>query len=266
MLNIKAFILTVLIGYAIILILIYLFQEKMIFYPGKLPQDYKYNLSNIDQEVFIKCTDGVEISGVLYDNNGSKVILYFHGNAGDLSTWQYVSGDFKRMGVDLLIVDYRGYGKSSGNLSESGLYQDALSSYNFLKDHGYASKDIIIYGRSLGTGVASKLAAQRDHAALILETPYLSFVKLANEKMPFVFPGLLLRYRFDNISNLKSVQSPTLFIHGDRDELIPESHSRRLFKAANELKDLLIIENGHHNDLSTFPIFEEKLRSFIINL
>jgi uncharacterized protein len=122
--------------YSLIIILLYILQSRMIFYPGFLPRDFKYNLGTGDEEVFFKTTDDTEINGIYFRNRSEDVILYFHGNAGDLSGWQFVAEDFSKLGYNFFIFDYRGYGKSSGKLSEKGLYLDAEGAFNFLVEKG----------------------------------------------------------------------------------------------------------------------------------
>ncbi len=117
------------------------------------------------QEVFLTTHDNETINGLFFTGTRKEVILYFHGNAGDLSTWQYIMADFAQLGYDVMIIDYRGYGKSTGTLSEEGLYADADAAYEYLIGKGFAAQQIIIYGRSVGTGVATDLASRKPWKA-----------------------------------------------------------------------------------------------------
>jgi len=235
-------------------------QAKLIFYPGKLARDYRFNLGQNGEEVFLKTKDGEEINALFYSGDKEDVILYFHGNAGDLSGWQLVADDFTNVGYNILLIDYRGYGKSTGTITEDGFYEDAETAYQFLiKNKGFQPEHIIIYGRSIGTGVAVELASKHKTKGLILESPYISLTKLASQKMPLLLPSLFLKYRFDNMGKINSVKSPVLFVHGENDTLIPVSHTHKLYEHFSGKKKKIIIEEGTHNDLSEFPEYHEML-------
>ncbi|HXB11476.1 MAG TPA: alpha/beta hydrolase, partial [Bacteroidia bacterium] len=246
------------------------FQEKLIFFPQKLPYDYRYNISPEDKEVFIKVSDGDTINGILYTRPGNKnVFLYFHGNAGALDSWQELSSELLPLNCNLLIIDYRGYGKSTGVFSEKGFYLDAEAAYNYLLANGYTADKIIPFGRSLGTGVAVNLALEKPVKALILESPYMSITKLANQQFPYLFPWLLLKYTFDSYGKLSTekLDVSVLIIHGDNDELIPCEHAKELYAAIKEdKKKLILIHGGGHNNLSSFPEHNKAIGEFLSTL
>lgn len=248
--------------YIIVAIALYVLQTKLIFHPGKLSRDFKFKLGPEDDEVFLKTSDGEEINGLFYHGTRTEVILYFHGNAGDLSGWHFAAEDFVVHGYNVLIIDYRGYGKSSGTISENGFYLDAEAAYNYLLNiKGFVSQDIIIYGRSIGSGVAVDLASKHRTKGLVLESPYSSLTKLANEKLPFFYPSLYLRYSFNNNQKIKLVKSPVILIHGEQDSLIPSSHSKNLFKEITSGKKMILIKDGSHNDLNSYPEYQVFLES-----
>lgn len=252
---------------SVILVSGFMFQTKLIFYPGQLPREFQFKLGKETEEIFLKTSDGEEINALFYSGSKKEVILYFHGNAGDLSNWQYIAEDFTRLGYNFFIIDYRGYGKSSGTITERGLYADAEAAYQFLMDEKrFRPDDLIIYGRSIGTGVAVELASRHAVKGLILEAPYTSLKKLANEKMPFLLPSLFLRFHFDNIGKINSVKSPVLFIHGANDTLIPPSHTNKLFDHFSGKKKKVIIPEGSHNDLNEFAEYHEGLMKIIPEL
>ncbi len=248
--------------YCLVAVLLYVLQSKLIFYPGRLAADFKFKSGNNCQEIFLDTADGERINALFFPNKREDVILYFHGNAGDLSGWQFVAEDFLPTGYNFMIIDYRGYGKSSGRLSENGLYLDAEAAYAYLTDKGFTPENILIYGRSIGSGVAVDLASKKPCQGLILESPFSSFTKLATEKFPVFFPSLYLRFRFDSIHKIKDVKSPVIFLHGSDDTLIPSSHSLRLFEKFNGKKRLIVVPHGAHNDLHAFKEYSE----FLINL
>lgn len=255
----------ILIFFAIVICL-YIFQSKLIFYPGKLSPHFKFRLRSGDEEVFIQTKDEVKINALFYQGNESKVVLYCHGNAGDLSGWQFVAEDFISVGFSVLIIDYRGYGKSSGVISEKGFYEDAEAAYDFLIERkGFTPEDIIIYGRSVGTGVGMELARRKKCRGLVLEAPYTSLSSLANEKLPFFFPSLYMKFRFDNLSKIQQVKCPIIFLHGSKDTLIPVSHSQKLFAKFEGRKKIILTPQGAHNDLNSFEehkVFLKEVASF----
>jgi fermentation-respiration switch protein FrsA (DUF1100 family) len=216
------------------------------------------------EEVFISTEDGERINGIFYGGTRSEVILYFHGNAGDLSGWQFVAEDFTEQDYNILIIDYRGYGKSSGAISERGFYHDADAAYDFLiREKNFNPQDIIVYGRSIGSGVAVDVASRFPIKGLVLEAPYSSLRKLADEKLPFMFPSLYLSSSFDNLRKIQSVKCPVIIIHGEQDTLIPSSHSNALFGKINSRKKMIVVPQGSHNDLNAFPEYDDFLRNVL---
>lgn len=251
----------VLLGIYLICILIgFLLQTKLIFFPGKLPSNYKFSLGNGDEEVHLTTTDGQIINALFFRGSGQDAIIYFHGNAGDLSGWQTIADDFTTAGYTILIIDYRGYGKSTGSISEKGLYNDAEAAWQYAIEKGFRPGNIIIYGRSIGTGIAVELASRYTCKGLVLESPFTSLKHLAQEKAPYLLPSLWLQYHFDNIGKINSVQSPILFVHGEQDTLIPASHTKKLYKKFTGTKNLLLVKQGAHNDLSSFPEYQQMIK------
>jgi fermentation-respiration switch protein FrsA (DUF1100 family) len=244
----------------VLVVVFYFLQTRLIFYPGKLAKDYKFKLGGLGEEVCLNTSDGERIHCLYFYGVKSDVILYFHGNAGDLSGWKFVAEDFTAMGYNVLLIDYRGYGKSSGTISEAGFYKDAEAAYSFLiKDKGYSPTNIILYGRSIGSGVAVDLASKHRCKGLVLESPYSSLATLANEKIPFFFPSLYLRYSFNNLQKIEQVKCPIIFLHGTEDELIPATHTERLFNKFSGKKTKILIVKGAHNDLNSFEEYNHFL-------
>jgi pimeloyl-ACP methyl ester carboxylesterase len=241
--------------------------DKFIFYPERLEKDYAYSLGPGDRELFIRTSDGESVNGLLFRSPGSRgIVLYFHGNAGSLGSWQYVSPDITSKHYDLLIIDYRGYGKSSGKISEKGFYLDAEASYEELKKLGYSDRQIVLYGRSLGTGVAVELALGKNARGLILEAPFTNLPDLASCLFPIFLPALYIPYKFDNVGKAASIRMPTLILHGDADELIPTGQSKRVFEALSGKKERVLIKDGGHNTLSEFPQYHKALEDFLAML
>jgi uncharacterized protein len=244
--------------YVVAIMLSLALQTKLIFFPGKLPGEYKYDVEKGGEEVFFKTSDGETINGLFYKGAGTNVIIYFHGNAGDLSSWQQVAEDFTSFGFNLLIIDYRGYGKSTGELSEDGFYSDAEAAFQFaVTQKGFHENQIIAYGRSIGSGVAVDLASKHSLKGLILEAPYASLSQLVQERVPYLFPKFWLRYQFDSKQKLKQVKCPMLLIHGDSDAVIPANHSQILYNTFQGKKHFILIPGGPHNNLNVYPQYFE---------
>jgi pimeloyl-ACP methyl ester carboxylesterase len=253
--------------YAILLIAAYTFQDKLMFHPDIIAKDHTYQLASEGKEVFINTDDGQTISGLLTKGQGSKyVILYLHGNAGSLDKWQWVSNDLKELNCDMFIIDYRGFGKSTGSFSENGLYSDAQAAYDYLISAGYEPDDIIIYGRSLGTGIAVDLATKRKAKAMILESPYSSITKVGKERYPYLLPGLLSKYKFNSLEKAPKLTIPVLILHGDSDDVISCDHSKELYAAIKSPKRLVVIKGGGHNNLIRFPEHNKAIAEFISSL
>jgi fermentation-respiration switch protein FrsA (DUF1100 family) len=153
-----------------------------------------------------------------------------------------------QFGLAQLLVDYRGYGRSQGRPSESGLFRDGQAMYAATSARGYCPEQVVLYGQSLGAAVAVELAGQRPAGAVILESPFLSLPTLARALYPWL-PPLLVRSRFDNAARIGQVRAPTLIVHGDRDDVVPVAHGQRLFELAPEPKRLVLIAGAGHNDL-----------------
>jgi uncharacterized protein len=233
-------------------------QTKLIFFPGHLQADFKFDLAGRGEEVFLPTSDGEVINGLFYKGTGPNVIIYFHGNAGDLSSWYRLEEDFTSFGFNLLMIDYRGYGKSTGQISEQGFYADAEAAYQFLMhEKGFKENEMIAYGRSIGSGVAVDLCSKHRLKGLMLEAPYASLTQLVNERVPYLFSSYWLRYRFDNQRKIHDVKCPMLIIHGEADAVIPVAHSQNLFNVFKGKKHLIRIPGGPHNNLNVYPQYFE---------
>lgn len=259
--NLLIVFLIVIVGYSVLCIIFFFYQEKLIFHPEPLPTNYKFSYEEPFREVNIKTLDGEQINALHFKADNSKgVVLYFHGNAGNLSQWGSVASQFLPYQYDLFIMDYRGYGKSTGSFNEYKLYQDALSCYQYLIDTGFQARDIFIYGRSIGTGIASRVGNEKWNKGVILESPLNNMTDLANHYMPFLPNGLLLRYKFRVGQYVTHIRQPVYIIHGTHDEIIPYELAVKL-KDKSDKVTFFTIEEGGHNNLSSFPEFDEIMES-----
>lgn len=240
-------------------------QERLIFFPDTLDEDEDLSWTGASQEVFVETSDGARIHGLHFEARGPSrgVILYFHGNAGSVASWYQVATRLIDHDVDVFLIDYRTYGKSRGDLSEEGLYLDAMASYQYLLDQGWEPAEIVVHGRSLGSAMATSVAAEKPVGAVILETPFSCLKSLANELYPFMIAGRLLQYRFDNLGRSDAIEAPTWVVHGTHDEIIPLSHGRAVFESLPNGWKMTVIEGGRHNDLMEYPRYYDELDAFL---
>ena len=242
----------------------YSIQEMSLFPARTIPQEFAYTFGTPHEEIFLDSDDGARINAVLFKaDDPSGVVLYFHGNATNMRHMEHVGKPFTRMGYDLLAIDYRGYGKSVGELSEQALFDDARMAMNYLSEAGWEESDIILYGRSIGSGVATQLASTSTPRALILYSPYYSMLDLVSEKVPYLPASLILKYPLDSAGYMQSVSAPVLILHGDKDTLIPISHALDLASIRGQL---IRFPQGDHNNLSRFPEFWQAIEQFLNEL
>ncbi|TGK07070.1 alpha/beta hydrolase [Leptospira semungkisensis] len=248
--------------------LLYYNQDKLIFFPELLPEEYTYSFPYQFEEIQLDQEDGEKIYGLFFPAKGPSkgTVLYFHGNAGSLRSWGGVAEDFVPRGWDLLMTDYRGYGKSRARLTEKGMYEDAEKWYSYLQTHkAKKENEILIYGRSIGTGVALDLGTKTYPAYILLETPYTSIADLAREFYPFV-PSWFLSFALDSKKKIEKVKSPITIFHGDQDEIVPFEQGQALFQIATQAgKDakFVRIEGGNHNNLSFYPKYQKGLSEIL---
>ena len=236
--------------YCSLLLFMYWFQERLIFVPTRLSSDFTFNFRLPFEEHSVEVGDATLNVLCFHKSNAEGTIIYFHGNAGALNTWGDVAYDFERFPYNLVVFDYRGYGKSTGVVSsEEQLRIDAERIYNFV-DERFGSGKRVIVGRSLGTGIASWLATRYPPEILVLETPYETLPDLVKIIYPFV-PRLLVKYELANRKWIQDVSYPVHLIHGDRDDLIPHRCSEKLANLGNHIH-LHIIRDAAHNNITEF--------------
>ena len=250
--------------YVMVIAILYFFQENFLFRPETLPQDYTYQLSYKYNEYFLDTQDNGLINTLhIKAGNPKGVIIYFHGNAGNLKRWSKIVEYFVDMDYDVYIMDYRTYGKSKGELSENALYNDAQVSYDHLKQF-WKEENIIVYGRSLGSAMATKIASLNSPKKLILESPFYNIADVAKKRFP-IFPiNNLLKYQFPNNEHIKSVQSSIYIVHGTNDNVVPFKSGEKLFKVSPKDKTTFTaIENGGHNNLIEFDLYHKLIKEIL---
>jgi len=240
----------------------YFNQEKLIFFPEKLPENFVFGFANRFEEVFLDTKHGEKIHGLHFRVNKPKgIILYFHGNAGSLRSWGGIAENFIPLGYELFIVDYRGYGKSTGSISEKSLLQDGELVYTYLKNK-LPEEKIIVYGRSIGTGIAVHLAKIFSPGKLILESPYTNLPDLAKYHYPII-PRFFVRYALSCDQWISEVKCPIYIFHGTYDSIVPFDFGKSLARIKPENTTFIPVEGGDHNDLDMFEEYHTKLSAIL---
>jgi alpha-beta hydrolase superfamily lysophospholipase len=232
----------------------------LIFFPEKLPNDYRFSFRQNFQELSIKAADNIILNSILFKADKSKgVIFYLHGNAGSLNSWGDVAGIYTDLNYDVFMLDYRGYGKSEGAINgEKQLFKDVQVAYDSLKSR-YNENNIIVLGYSIGTGLAARVASVNSPRLLILQAPFYNLRDLAKNLYPII-PSFILKYKFETNKNIQKCAMPVVLFHGDRDEVIYYNSSVKL-KTLLKKDDVLITLKGEgHNGMSSNPqyLFEIK--------
>ena len=250
-------------SYLLLCIILYFIQDLFLFHPERLPQNFKFHFKVPFEEVFIDLEDGTHLNGLLLQQENSKgVIYYFKGNTRSIKGWSKFSRDFMPRGYDFFIMDYPGFGKSRGKRTEESIAWDSQAAYNWLKEH-YPEEKIIIYGRSLGAGFATRIASWNNPAMLILDSPYYSFYRLAQRYTLIAPAKLLLKYHIPLYQYLQQVKCPVHIIHGDRDRLIPYRYSPELVRISEGNVILHTIKGAHHNNLPKFEDYHSALEKIL---
>ena len=246
--------------YAILCGGLYFFQENLIFHPQQLPEDYVFDFKNPSEEVWLNASDGARLHGLHFKVEQPKgVLLYFHGNAGSLARWGEIVSFFVEKQYEVVVMDYRQFGKSGGALSEDLLYEDSLLWYVFAKAQ-HPTIPIISHGRSLGTTFATYVAATEDVDKLILETPFYSIENEASSRFSILPVQKLLKYQFLTYQFVNDVKAPITIYHGTDDTVVAYEHGKRLYDSIQQPhKTLVTIPNGGHNNLIQFPEYKESI-------
>jgi uncharacterized protein len=248
--------------YLAIHLLLYFLQEQFIFHPTPLPVDYTFSFEEDFEEVTITAKDGANLSGIHFKAHHPRgMIVYFHGNGASLVGWTQASY-FLQYGYDLLVFNYRGYGKSTGKRSEKKLYQDAELVYQYALKK-YPENQLMIYGRSMGSGLASYLASKHHPAKLILETPFYSMREVVQSKMPFIWVDLILRFPFRSDIYLVKTDCPIYILHGTHDQVVPLASAQKLATLVPHRTHFTIIPKGEHNNLGFFEAFREEMEKIL---
>lgn len=247
--------------YLLVGAVMYLFQKKLIFHPEPLPADYTFKYDVPFEEMRIRINDKTLLSAVLFKSVAAApkgIVIYFHGNARNISKYAAKTKDFTSQGYSVLMMDYPGYGKSTGKLTEEVIYANALHMYEVARKF-FPADSIIIYGRSLGTAVATELASVRDCKRLVLEAPYYSMADMAMRLIPIYPYRYMLEFKFPTDEYLPEVTAPVVIIHGTADQTVPLASGEKLEKLLKPGDKFIPIAGADHNNLGDYPQFHQAL-------
>ena len=240
-------------------------ERRLLFFPARTLAAEPADFGLSAEELAITTDDGVMLHGWWIAGPGDRVLIWYHGNAGNIADRLPNARWFvDNLGVSVVLVDYRGYGRNTGRPDEAGVYRDGLAIYDVVAARGVPARGIVLFGRSLGGAVATEVALQRPAGALVLEAAFRSAREMARVHYWFV-PSALVRSGLDNESKIGRVSVPTLFLHGDRDRIVPLDHGRRLFELAAHPAHFHVVEGAGHNDtyLVGGELYAEVWRAFL---
>jgi len=249
---------------AVMSIFLYFFQERFIFHPEKLPKDFVFQYENQQVDEYnMELKPGVVINGLHFKVDKPKgVVFYLKGNSKNIKGWGKFAVDFTLHSWDVIMMDYRGFGKSTGKMTQQGMKEDVQAVYDRIKSN-VDEKYIVVYGRSLGTGLATKIASVNNPRLLILACPYFSISNNIKRYLPFIPLGLVLRYSMPTHKWMKYVKCPVKIIHGTNDKVIPMKSSIRLSKVNPKVTRLYPIIGGGHKNLHNFEGYHRALKEIL---
>ena len=251
--------------YCVLGIALYYFHEKIMFRPVALPKEHVYNFDQPHREVNIPFSTNSNINIIQFESvqkTVKGVVLYFHGNRNNIGFYARFAPLFTKHGYEIWMIDYPGYGKSTGEFTEPMLYDWALTLYQLARTR-FSPDSIVIYGKSLGTGIASQLASVRDCRHLILETPYYNFPSVVGQYAPVYPVNMMIKFKLPNYQHLQRVTAPVTIFHGTDDGVITYRNAKKLKPFLKQQDEFITIQDGSHNDLSAFKTYQQKLDSIL---
>jgi fermentation-respiration switch protein FrsA (DUF1100 family) len=257
---------SVVLAYFIIILFVYFYQRNLLYHPSEnnyLNDKIIFNY----EEIFIETDKKIKLKSwfIKKDLNKFKTILIFHGNAGNLFNRVYKLNELNKLDVNILLISWRGFSGNKGKPTEKSLYHDAEEAVKWLNNRGVISKNIILYGESLGTGVASELGTSNAFGGIILESPFTSIANAAKIYYPYLPVNLILKDRYDSIGKIKNITIPILIMHGKKDNIVPQKMGLELYEKANQPKFSYFPENDDHmmeyndNLLNSIKLFINKI-------
>ena len=257
---------SVVLAYFIIILFVYFYQRNLLYHPSEnnyLNDKITFNY----EEIFIETDKKIKLKSwfIKKDLNKFKTILIFHGNAGNLFNRVYKLNELNKLDVNILLISWRGFSGNKGKPTEKNLYHDAEEAIKWLNNQGVISKNIILYGESLGTGVATELGTSNAFGGIILESPFTSIANTAKIYYPYLPVNIILKDRYDSIGKIKNITIPILIMHGKKDNIVPQKMGLELYEKANQPKFSYFPENDDHmmeyndNLLNSIKLFINKI-------
>jgi fermentation-respiration switch protein FrsA (DUF1100 family) len=257
---------SVVLAYFIIILFVYFYQRNLLYHPSennylndKIIFNYEEILIETDKKIKLKSWF------IKKDLDKFKTILIFHGNAGNLFNRVYKLNELNKLDVNILLISWRGFSGNKGKPTEKNLYRDAYEAVKWLNNQGVISKNIILYGESLGTGVATELGTSNAFGGIILESPFTSIANAAKIYYPYLPVNIILKDRYDSIGKIKNITTPILIMHGKKDNIVPQKMGLELYEKANQPKFSYFPENDDHmmeyndNLLNSIKLFINKI-------
>jgi len=248
----------------IVSVVLYLVQDRIIFHAEKLPVNYKFSFKTDFEEIHLKTNDNETLNGLLFKTKEPKgVILFFHNHSGNVEHWSRSATYANHLKYDTLLMDYRGYGKSTGKYNEKKMFEDALLWYNFTKNI-YKEDLITVYGRGIGGTFATYVASMNNPKRLLLESPLYNLIFTSRRHYPFLpFISLILKYKFKTADLIKVVRCKIYIFHGKQNDLVDYRNSIKLYEMAKDNIELLIIPDGNHYNLVNHKIYLNKIKEIL---
>ena len=257
---------SVVLAYFLIILFVYFYQRNLLYHPSEnnyLNDKITFNY----EEIFIETDKNINLKSwfIKKDLNRFKTILIFHGNAGNLFNRVYKLNELNKLDVNILLISWRGFSGNKGKPTEKNLYHDAEEAIKWLNNRGAISKNIILYGESLGTGVATELGTSNAFGGIILESPFTSIANAAKIYYPYLPVNIILKDRYDSIGKIKNITTPILIMHGKKDNIVPQKMGLELYEKANQPKFSYFPENDDHmmeyndNLLNSIKLFINKI-------
>lgn len=248
--------------FASVLLLMYVFQRHLIYFPDRhTPALKQFNAQDMELVTLHTKDNLVLKSWYKPARKNQPTILYLHGNAGHIGYRMPLARQLMNSGFGLFLLEYRGYGGNRGSPSEQGLYEDGETALNYLTKQGIKARHIVLFGESLGTGVATKLASEHQFCGIVLQSPFTSLVNLSHYHYPWMFIQPWDKY--NSLERITKINAPLLVVHGTRDHIVPYSEGLALFNTANQPKKMITVENYDHNNLWDSNGFSKKIIRFI---
>ena len=238
---------SIIIAYIVVIIFVYFYQRNLLYHPSE--NNYQNDTIQFNhQEIFIKVNNEIKLKSWIInkDLKNFKTLVFFHGNAGDLSNRIYKLNELDKLDINILLISWRGFSGNEGYPTEKNLYEDAEAAIDWLNKKKVSNSQIILYGESLGTGVAVEIASKNNFNSIILESPFTSIENSAKIYYPYLPVSFLLKDRYDSISKIKKINSPILIMHGRKDDIVPFFMGKKLFEKANSPKDSYFTDIDDH--------------------